>query len=162
NNRRHVAALNREKNDLRKNFEEVKTQLDNLLASKNLRKRGGSQDIGTDGETGDLLNSDTSAISPNALPGSNLSKDDMLKALDTSKEFRDVEVQTEEFSSQKENVNNSDLLSRSVGVQTEGFSSQKENAHHNHTTSSGSVSTNSSRTSTDQISRQVGSSNIDS
>src|ERR1044072_7057195 len=39
NNRRHVAALNREKNDLLKNLEDVSTQLASLQATRNMRKR---------------------------------------------------------------------------------------------------------------------------
>ncbi|CAH1760261.1 2146_t:CDS:2 [Entrophospora sp. SA101] len=89
NNRRHVAALKREKSDLTKNLDELQTQLDNLLATKNLRKRG--QDVATsvDGETdsSDPLNSGAAGVSPTSsstLPGSNLGKDDVMKALDTA------------------------------------------------------------------------------
>ncbi|CAJ0847524.1 3035_t:CDS:2 [Entrophospora sp. SA101] len=257
NNRRHVAALKREKSDLTKNLDELQTQLDNLLATKNLRKRG--QDVATsvDGETdsSDPLNSGAAGVSPTSsstLPGSNLGKDDVMKALDTAnrmicglranlqkeksekyelkklladnqeqieilqyesefqerstststisrKEFKSVEVQTEDKSA---GISGTEF--RSVEVQTEEVSSSLEdnntssiinnkdleaplqNSLNTPSTSkdfeqqaglskiskyidgknleglNDSVSTNSSRTSTDQIIRQIDSSNVDS
>ncbi|CAG8613961.1 8022_t:CDS:2, partial [Funneliformis mosseae] len=89
NNRRHVAALNREKNDLMKSLDDLKTQFDSLQAARIIRKRtpepGAVQnDVYTD-EFGQPLSTsdDTSnGAIPAALQGKNLNIEvETLKAL---------------------------------------------------------------------------------
>ncbi|CAG8549371.1 9314_t:CDS:2, partial [Acaulospora colombiana] len=81
NNRRHVTALNREKNDLLKAVGDLKAQLDSVAATRNIRKRtpepGAEPSVG-DGEPSSNL--ETSGI-PAALQGKNLSLEETLKAL---------------------------------------------------------------------------------
>src|SRR4051794_26114277 len=88
NNRRHVAALNREKNDLLKNLEDLSAQLASLQATRNMRKRtpepgAGPNDEYTD-EHGQPFPSDNGASNeaiPAALPSKNLNLEETLKAL---------------------------------------------------------------------------------
>ncbi|CAI2178463.1 1096_t:CDS:2 [Funneliformis geosporum] len=93
NNRRHVAALNREKNDLMKSLDDLKNQFDSLQASSRIRKRtpepgAVSSEVYTD-EFGQPLpsndNDTSNGIIPAALQGKNLNIEvETLKALGVS------------------------------------------------------------------------------
>ncbi|GBB85553.1 hypothetical protein RclHR1_12040005 [Rhizophagus clarus] len=91
NNRRHVAALNREKNDLLKNLEELRAQLASLQATRNIRKRTPEPGAGpNDDELGQPIPSDNDTSSegvPTALQGKNLNKEETLKALGIAKDM---------------------------------------------------------------------------
>ncbi|CAG8451858.1 10255_t:CDS:2 [Acaulospora morrowiae] len=84
NNRRHVTALNREKNDLLKAVSDLKTQLDAISATKNIRKRTpepGAEPTNGDGELS--TNQEASGI-PAVLQGKNLNLEETLKALNVA------------------------------------------------------------------------------
>jgi hypothetical protein len=88
NNRRHVAALNREKNDLLKNLEDLSAQLAALQATKNMRKRTPEPGADPDDEyTDEPFSSDKSASNdgiPAALSTKNLNLEETLKALEAT------------------------------------------------------------------------------
>ncbi|RIA96933.1 meiotic cell cortex C-terminal pleckstrin homology-domain-containing protein [Glomus cerebriforme] len=91
NNRRHVAALNREKNDLLKSLEDLRAQLASLQATRNMRKR--TPEPGSDpndDEIGQPITSDNDISNegtPTALQGKNLNKEETLKALGIAKDM---------------------------------------------------------------------------
>ncbi|CAG8527607.1 9436_t:CDS:2 [Diversispora eburnea] len=101
NNRRHVAALNREKSDLSKTIDDLKSQLTTIVATRNVRKRtpepgATSNDIylNEDGQPinvdGDLASNGANATILSALQGKNLNVEvETLKALNNAKRMID-------------------------------------------------------------------------
>ncbi|RHZ90036.1 hypothetical protein Glove_9g155 [Diversispora epigaea] len=101
NNRRHVAALNREKNDLSKTIDDLKGQLTTIVATRNVRKRtpepGATSNevyLNEDGQPmnveGDLASNGANVTIPSALQGKNLNVEvETLKALNIAKRMID-------------------------------------------------------------------------
>ncbi|RIB13610.1 hypothetical protein C2G38_2197346 [Gigaspora rosea] len=88
NNRRHVAALNREKTDLSKTIEDLQSQLEYLVNASRIKKKPGSalNDIYYD-ENGQAINDLSDEGHPEALLGlqnKNLNVEETLKALNAA------------------------------------------------------------------------------